>query len=377
MKLPIRLLAEGARRHEPLTTGSASPGFSGLLPPRLTTMARQYRIFHARLRAAAFAARLATACHPYSEYVAIQHLPASRIGSRWGHGRPPHPGLDALIASGAPAYRRAVDAIRARHSDLTSISRDGTGPGEPRWANAWIPPLDGACLYTFVRDLQPANYVEVGSGNSTLFVDRARRDGHLATTITSIDPEPRSDVDDACDRVIRAPLESIDLEIFHHLRSGDMVFVDNSHLALMGSDATVFLLEVLPLLRPGVLVGIHDIFLPCDYFPSWREYYFGEQYILAALLIGQWAGYGGAGYGGASISVGNPDDSPSRNVAAGTARWIEPFMATYYVSCHPELSAPLDDLWTEPCFSGLDPAGWSFWFRIGETPRGGSGPLPG
>ncbi len=307
-------------------------------------MSRRYRTFHARLGAASLAGKLATALHPYCEYVPIAHLPTRRTEARWGHGRPPHPGLDAIVASGAPAYERAVQAIASRRVELARIARDGAGAGEPQWANAWIPALDGACLYTFVRDLEPRRYVEVGSGISTLFVDRARRDGHLGTAVTSIDPEPRADVDACCDRVVRAPLESVDPGIFGELERGDVVFVDNSHLVLMGSDVVVFLLEVLPSLVPGVLVGVHDVFLPSDYFPFWGTYYFGEQYMLAALLLGE------------AASTPRP----------GGGRWIEPFMASYYVSSHPELSAPLDELWAEPCFSGIDPIGWSFWFLVGD-----------
>ena len=65
-----------------------------------------------------------------------------------------------------------------------------------------------------------------------------------------------------------------------------MILLDGSHIALMSSDATVFLLELLPQLQPGVLIGIHDVFLPWDYPPTWAGRIYGEQYLLAALLIG-------------------------------------------------------------------------------------------
>jgi hypothetical protein len=53
----------------------------------------------------------------------------------------------------------------------------------------------------------------------------------------------------------------------------------------MNSDVTVFFLEVIQRLKPGVLVHIHDIFLPADYPPDWSQSLFAEQYMLAAMLL--------------------------------------------------------------------------------------------
>ncbi len=68
------------------------------------------------------------------------------------------------------------------------------------------------------------------------------------------------------------------------------MFLDGSHVALMGSDATVFFLELLPQLPAGVVVGIDDVFLPWDYPPTWNRRMYGEQYLLAAFLLGGGAG---------------------------------------------------------------------------------------
>jgi len=54
----------------------------------------------------------------------------------------------------------------------------------------------------------------------------------------------------------------------------------------MNSDATVFFLDVLPRLRSGVLIGIHNVFLPDDYPPECADNYWNEQYLLAAFLLG-------------------------------------------------------------------------------------------
>src|SRR5438309_380721 len=80
----------------------------------------------------------------------------------------------------------------------------------------------------------------------TMWVARARRDGALATTITSIDPNPRAGIDELCDRVLRSPLELADLSVFEELTAGDIVLCDGSHRIFMNSDVAAFQLDVLP-----------------------------------------------------------------------------------------------------------------------------------
>lgn len=101
----------------------------------------------------------------------------------------------------------------------------------------------------------------------------------------SLDPEPRMEVDAVCDRVIRTGLETADLSVFSTLKSGDIVFMDGSHRSFMNSDVTVFMLDVLPYLEPGVVVHFHDIHWPYDYPGMFSDRYFNEQYLLAAYLI--------------------------------------------------------------------------------------------
>ncbi len=75
--------------------------------------------------------------------------------------------------------------------------------------------------------------------------------------------------------------------IFDELVSGDILFFDGSHRAFTNSDVTVFFLDVLPRLSPGVLVGIHDIYLPFDYPDDVADRYYSEQYLLAARLLAE------------------------------------------------------------------------------------------
>ena len=146
-----------------------------------------------------------------------------------------------------------------------------SNPLDPRWSNGWFQGLDALALYCFIADGRPRRYIEVGSGNSTKFARRAIVDHSLDTTITSIDPEPRAEIDDLCDRVVRSPLEDVDLSVFSALDEGDIVFIDASHQCLQNNDVTTFFLDVLPQLSAGVLVQLHDIFLPWDYPPQMAD----------------------------------------------------------------------------------------------------------
>lgn len=185
------------------------------------------------------------------------------------------PAMYARAASGDQEALSWFDPIR------TEVAQDIS----PCWLNGFIPGLDAVALYGFVATNKPKTYVEVGSGNSTKFVRQAISDQRLPTRIISIDPHPRANIDLICDEIIRQPLEECDLSVFAHLGERDVLFVDGSHRCFMNSDTTVFFLDVLPNLAPGVLIGLHDIFLPYDYPEAWAARGYSEQYLLAASLL--------------------------------------------------------------------------------------------
>jgi hypothetical protein len=276
---------------------------------------------------------------PDAHYAIRLEYPTSASNSpRWS----PHPELERIIASGDQTYRRSLETIADYRDPLLDIPLRAQDPREPSWANEWLPPLDAAALYAFIRSRSPALYLEIGSGISTKFAARARRDGSLKTQIVSIDPQPRAEVDELCDRVLRVPLEAADISVFRELSDGDVLFFDGSHRTFMNSDATVFFLEVLSELAGGVLVGVHDIFLPYDYPEEFADRYYSEQYLLAAHLI-----------------AGNP--------------LLEPVLPTFYASRVPELRSLTSALWSDPRLEGIEPDGSAFWLRIRTKERRRSG----
>jgi hypothetical protein len=176
----------------------------------------------------------------------------------------------------------------SRHSAaLHGVARrpDTADSTMPFWGNGYFSNLDAAALVAFLLETRPQRYIEVGSGNSTKFARYAISLGHLHTRMTSIDPEPRAEIDGLCDRVIRTTLQACDREIFAELDHGDIMFFDGSHVLGMQSDVSTFFLEILPSLKPGILVQVHDIFLPYDYAPVFHGRRYNEQYVLAMFLL--------------------------------------------------------------------------------------------
>lgn len=123
--------------------------------------------------------------------------------------------------------------------------------------------------------------ISINGLNSTIAIIN----GKLDTKILSIDPCPRAEVDILCDTVIREPFQDIDVSLFEELEKGDVLFIDSSHQVFMNSDVTAIFLDVLPILKPGVIVHFHDIFLPVDYPLAWQERFYSEQYMLAVYLL--------------------------------------------------------------------------------------------
>lgn len=254
---------------------------------------------------------------------------------RFGHGRPPHPQLYELIDRRRAAYRALLTAF-GRHQAAIAQFKDAraeTDPTQPVWNNGFLPGLDIVAIYGMLAHFRPAQYVEVGSGNSTKVAARAIRDHGLGTRITSIDPHPRAEIDSLAQNVVRKPFEDTDFSFLYELRANDILFIDNSHRVLPNSDATVFFLEVLPRLASGVIVHIHDIYLPYDYPQEMCDRAYSEQYVLAAFLLA------------------NSDK-------------YETLLPNYFISEDPELRQILAPLWQEPNLRGVEQHGGSYWLRV-------------
>ena len=252
---------------------------------------------------------------------------------RYGYQKPPHPKLHALISRNRSLYESLLQGFLTYQAPLLRIEVDEpASEQDPWWKCGWLGGMDIMPLYCWTCDLEPKWYFEIGSGCSTKFVRRAIRDFGLRTRILSVDPQPRDEVDGICDVVVREPLEDLDLAVFGELEEGDVVFVDGSHRCFTNSDATVTFLDVIPELPPGVLVGIHDVYLPCDYPPGWEDRFYSEQYLLAAFLLAE----------GSKTEV---------------------FFPCSFVSGEHDLAAIVAEIWDAPGMEGVEVAGSTFWLR--------------
>jgi predicted O-methyltransferase YrrM len=156
------------------------------------------------------------------------------------------------------------------------------------FANDYFTSPDAEILYAIVHLYKPRKVVEVGSGNSTLLFRQAITDAHLNTRLVSIDPHPRREIARYSDEIITESVENLgDLKRFAELKENDILFIDSSHEVKAGNDVLFLLLQVLPSLQSGVLIHIHDIFLPYEYPRDWlmeEKWNLTEHYFVHALL---------------------------------------------------------------------------------------------
>jgi len=193
--------------------------------------------------------------------------------------------IEALFRRCEQRFTECLQDIETHRVALLAIG-DQPAPA-PRWRQDWFPRLDGAAAYAMTRRFAPARIVEVGSGHSTRFFSRAATDGGLATAITAIDPAPRAVLDGLDNvQVIRKTVQQAGLAPFESLAPGDVLAIDSSHILMPGSDVDLLLNRVLPSLADGVVLHIHDMFLPDDYPVSWAWRGYNEQLGVAPLLNG-------------------------------------------------------------------------------------------
>ena len=166
-----------------------------------------------------------------------------------------------------------------------------------------------------------------------MFACQAIKDHGLRTSIVSIDPNPRADIDKICDHVVRSPCEDVAADLIGSLSHEDILFVDNSHRAFQNSDVTVFFSEILPNLPSGIIYGLHDIFLPWDYPDEWKDRFYNEQYLLDAYLL-------------------------------GGARGDEVLLPNCFISyCAHHLLASLQQTLDSPKLEGIEKTGAAFWLK--------------
>lgn len=190
-----------------------------------------------------------------------------------------------LLETFAAAYKAEYDALPREKS------------GEPYnfyLNNGTYASVDAEILYSMVRHFKPRRMIEIGSGFSTYLAAQAvlkneSADG-VKCKLTAIEPYP-NDVLAAgfpgMSELVREKVQTAPLSLFEALEANDILFIDSSHVLKIGSDVQYEFLEILPRLKPGVVVHVHDIFLPAEYPREWvfkHQRFWNEQYLLQAFL---------------------------------------------------------------------------------------------
>jgi len=256
---------------------------------------------------------------------------------RYGHGNPAHELLYDVINLNRSEYKNHLEEFLLHIEKIHEIknSADEQGENNIAWNNGFLPGLDIVGLYGIIAKYKPLKYIEIGSGNSTKLARKSIEENNLSTEIISIDPYPRANIDHLANKVIRKPFESFSDNkfIIESLEENDILFIDNSHRVFPNSDAMICFLELLPNLKKGVLVHIHDIYLPYDYPQFMCDRFYNEQYVLAAFIL------------------------------ANSERY-KTILPNYFISEDLELSKVISPIWNHPNLANVEKHGGSFWLQI-------------
>jgi predicted O-methyltransferase YrrM len=150
---------------------------------------------------------------------------------------------------------------------------------------------DADLYYLMIRNKKPKKIIEIGSGFSTLIALKAiaanKAEGFI-TELTCIEPYEFSWLEELENvKVVRKKVEEIEAAFFSALEPGDFLFVDSSHIIRPENDVLHEYFEIIPALKKGVIIHIHDIFTPRHYTQSWLTEelrLWNEQYLLEAFL---------------------------------------------------------------------------------------------
>lgn len=148
--------------------------------------------------------------------------------------------------------------------------------------------FDSEILYLLIRNFQPKKIIEIGGGFSTLISNKALNDNKKNYIHDCIEPFENSWLKNYKKiNFIKKQVQDIDLEYFQTLNKGDLLLIDSSHMIKPNGDVLFEYTKIIPRLKKGVIVGIHDIFLPFDYPIEWRNKYvrfWNEQYLLKIII---------------------------------------------------------------------------------------------
>ncbi len=186
-------------------------------------------------------------------------------------------------------YKDEYDKLPKNYSDISK-------PYQYFLNNEYFGPISGEFLYCAIRHFKPKRIVEIGSGFSSYLIANTilknkETNKDYNCKFISIDPYPNKVLSNGfpgLSKLVPKKVQLVPLEEFEKLEKNDILFIDSSHVLKIGGDLQYEYLEILPRLNKGVIIHIHDIFLPLEYPPRWilnDKLFWNEQYLLQAFLM--------------------------------------------------------------------------------------------
>lgn len=225
--------------------------------------------------------------HFYSPYPNLKDIEVRREAI-FDRSRKDLPGIDLREAQ----QIALVETIASEYYDEFPYLSDG-GVNRFSLANRNFSYGDAVVLYGMLRYLEPRRVIEIGSGHSSalmLDVNESFLGGSIAFTF--IEPFPKllknltmpGDLEK--NTMIASPLHEVEQHVFGELEAGDLLFVDSTHVSKAGSDVNRIFFEILPSLKRGTYIQIHDIFFPFEYPETWIQETraWNEGYLVRAFL---------------------------------------------------------------------------------------------
>lgn len=199
----------------------------------------------------------------------------------------PLPGLDWNVPAQLDLLRDLTFAEELRQTPTQRRDRR-----EFHFGNDAFESGDAEFWYQLIRLKKPQRIVEIGSGYSTLMAAQAIRANQRENPAYTchhvcIEPYEQPWLEQLSVTVLRKKVEDLDVSVFSDLEENDILFIDSSHVIRPEGDVVFEYLQLLPTLKPGVIVHIHDIFSPRNYPAQWlmtEVRLWNEQYLLEAFL---------------------------------------------------------------------------------------------
>jgi len=197
------------------------------------------------------------------------------------------PGVDWNVSGQLEFLNRFTFA-----QELTNIPEQKPEPLQFYLNNGAFEAGDAEYWYQLIRAIKPKRIFEIGSGNSTMMAINAvtrnqADDSTYKCEHVCIEPYEMPWLEESGVSVVRSKVEDVELSFFSKLEENDILFIDSSHIIRPHGDVLFEYLELLPSLKKGVFVHVHDIFSPRNYLKKWLQdevRFWNEQYLLEAFL---------------------------------------------------------------------------------------------